>query len=67
MEAALVILNELETGIAEKIFDGKTRSRKAAAALPIEEKLRRLVVMQRRANEIRRHAGRPLMRVWNLP
>jgi hypothetical protein len=54
-------------GLAEKIFDGKARSRKAAAALPIEEKLRRLVFMQQRANEIRRRVGRPLMRVWNLP
>ena len=31
--------------IAGEIFQGKARSRKAAAALPIEEKLRRLVEM----------------------
>ncbi|MCO5051768.1 MAG: hypothetical protein M9920_05650 [Verrucomicrobiae bacterium] len=54
------------TAIAREIFAGKDRSRKAAAALPIEEKLRRLVAMQQRANEIRRSANRPLMRVWEL-
>ncbi len=53
--------------LAREIFAGKARSRKAAAALPIEEKLRRLVAMQQRANEIRHHAGRPLIRVWELP
>jgi hypothetical protein len=52
--------------IAEGIFQGKARSRKLAAALPIEEKLRRLVVMQRRANEIRAATARPLIRVWEL-
>jgi len=52
--------------IAREIFAGKARSHKAAAALPIEEKLRRLVAMQQRANEIRRSTNRPLMRVWEL-
>ena len=52
--------------IAGEIFQGKVRSRKEAAALPIEEKLRRLVEMQRRANQIRRGVARPLMRVWEL-
>ena len=52
--------------IAREIFASKDRSRKAAAALPIEEKLRRLVAMQQRANEIRRSTARPLMRVWEL-
>ena len=52
--------------LAREIFAGKDRSRKAAAALPIEEKLQRLVAMQQRANEIRRSANRPLMRVWEL-
>ena len=52
--------------LAEEIFSGKVRSRKVAAALPIEEKLRRLVAMQQRANEIRRSASRPAMRVWEL-
>jgi hypothetical protein len=34
--------------------------------LPIEEKLRRLVAMQKRVNEIRAATGRPLIRVWQL-
>ena len=53
--------------IAGEIFQGKARSRKLAAALPIEEKLRRLVAMQKRANEIRAATSRPLIRVWELP
>lgn len=54
------------TAIAREIFAGKDRSRKAAAALPIEEKLRRLVAMQQRANEIRHSAGRRPIHVWEL-
>ena len=54
------------TELAREIFAGKARSRQAAAALPIEEKLRRLVAMQQRANEIRRSTSRPTMRVWEL-
>jgi hypothetical protein len=54
------------SALAGDIFSGKARSRKAAAALPIEEKLRRLVAMQQRANEIRRSSSRPTMRVWEL-
>jgi len=52
--------------IARQIFAGKDRSRKAAAALSIEEKLRRLVAMQQRANEIRRSTGRRPIHVWEL-
>jgi hypothetical protein len=52
--------------LAGKIFAGKARSRKTAAALPIEEKLRRLVAMQKRSNEIRAATNRPLIRVWKL-
>jgi hypothetical protein len=53
--------------IATQIFQGKTRSRQQAAALPIEEKLRRLVAMQRQANQVRLAANRRPMRVWELP
>lgn len=52
--------------LAREIFAGKDRSRKVAAALPIEEKLRRLVAMQQRANEIRRSMGRQTIHVWEL-
>ncbi len=54
------------TAIAREIFAGKDRSRKAAAMLPIEEKLRRLVAMQRRVNEIRQSTGRQTIHVWEL-
>ena len=52
--------------IAEEIFRRKQAGRREAARLPIEEKLRILVEMQKRANEIRRAAGRPEMFVWQL-
>jgi hypothetical protein len=52
--------------IAEGIFERKRASRQEAARLPIEEKLRILVRLQRRANEIRRATGRPEMFVWQL-
>jgi hypothetical protein len=54
------------TNLAAEIFASKARSRKLAAALPIEEKLRRLVAMQQRANEIRQSTGRRLIHVWQL-
>jgi hypothetical protein len=52
--------------IAEDIFRRKQASRRQAAQLPIEEKLRILVRLQKQANEIRRAAGRPEMFVWRL-
>ena len=52
--------------IAEEIFRRKNQARREAAALPIEQKLQRLVAMQQRANEIRRSTGRLLIRVWEL-
>jgi hypothetical protein len=52
--------------IAEIIFERKRVGRREAARLPIEEKLRILVRLQRRTNEIRRAAGRPEMFVWQL-
>jgi hypothetical protein len=52
--------------IAEEIFRRKQAGRRAAARLPIEEKLRILVRLQHRANEIRRATGRPEMFVWQL-
>jgi len=51
--------------IAEEIFRRKQVARRAAARLPIEEKLRILIEMQKRANEIRRATGRPEMFVWH--
>ena len=52
--------------IADENFRRKRASRREAARLPIEEKLRILVELQKRANEVRRAAGRPEMFVWHL-
>jgi len=52
--------------IAEEIFRRKSNARREAARLPIEEKLRILVQLQKRANEVRRATGRPEMFVWQL-
>ena len=60
-------MNGTAQQLAEDIFRRKDASRKLAAALSIEDKLRRLVAMQARANEVRRSVGRPTLRVWELP
>ena len=52
--------------MAEEIFRRKQAGRREAARLPIEEKLRILVELQKRANEVRRATGRPEMFVWRL-
>lgn len=60
-------MNGTAQQLAEDIFRRKDASRKLAAGLPVEEKLRRLVAMQQRANEVRRAVGRPTLRVWEMP
>jgi hypothetical protein len=52
--------------IAQHIFERKRKSRREAAQLPIEEKLRILVRLQQQTNEIRRATGRPEIYVWKL-
>jgi len=52
--------------LAEEAFRQKAQRRKELAALPIEEKVRILVELQKRANEVRRATGRPEMYVWQL-
>jgi hypothetical protein len=59
-------MNTAAHSIAEEIFRRKRASRQAAARLPIEEKLRMLVKLQQRANEVRGTTGRPEMFVWQL-
>jgi hypothetical protein len=59
-------MNPQAREIAEEIFRRKREARREAAHLPIEEKLRILVEMQKRANEVRRATGRPEMFVWEL-
>lgn len=50
--------------LAAAAFAAKDRARRAAAALPIEQKLRVLIQLQRRANEVRRATGRREIYVW---
>ena len=57
-------MNPQMVAIAEEIFRRKRDARQEAARLPIEEKLRILVRLQRQANEIRRAPGREEMFVW---
>lgn len=59
-------MNSQARDIAEEIFRRKRIAHGEAARLPIEEKLRILVEMQKRANEVRRATGRPEMFVWQL-
>jgi hypothetical protein len=59
-------VNSIALDLVEEIFRRKQASRREAAQLPIEEKLRILVEMQNRANEVRRATGRPEMFVWEL-
>jgi len=60
------VMNSSAQEIAEEIFRRKQASRDHAAQLPIEEKLRILVRLQKQANEIRRATGRPEILVWKL-
>ena len=59
-------MNSTPQSIAGEIFRRKQVARRQAARLPIEEKLRILVKLQQRANEVRRATGRPEMFVWQL-
>ena len=57
-------MNPTAREIAEEIFRRKRAAHREAAQLPMGEKLRVLVRLQQRANEIRRATGRPPMFVW---
>jgi hypothetical protein len=52
--------------IVDEVFRRKRKARRLLAALPIEEKVRRVVALQRRANEVRRATGRREMFEWRL-
>lgn len=54
------------TGFPEDIASAKKAHRLHLARLPIEEKLRILVEMQRLAAEIARSNGRPVREPWVL-
>jgi len=50
--------------LARKVFASKARRRSWLAALPVEEKYRRFLQLQRMACEIKRAAGRPAPAPW---
>ena len=50
--------------LAQKVFASKARRRSWLAALPVEEKYRRFLQLQRMACEIRRAAGKPTPTPW---
>ena len=50
--------------LREKSLQCKAERRLRSARAPIEEKIERLIQLQKLANEVRRAAGRPLKRVW---
>jgi len=52
--------------LLDALRQGKRRHRKHLAALPIEEKLRIVVELQRLAAEIARGTGRPEREPWRL-
>lgn len=50
--------------LAEKVFANMARRRNWLAALPVEEKYRRFLQLQRMASQIKRAAGRPAPEPW---
>lgn len=56
-----------EPEFVQKTYEAKNKQRQTLAALPIEEKIERLVKLQQRANEIAISVGRPALMIWKLP
>jgi len=54
------------TSLTEKLFVAKKARRVALARLPIEEKVRIIVELQRIAYEIRASVGKPAPKPWDL-
>ena len=52
--------------LAEQLFREKDQRRKRLAALPIEEKIRILVEIQKLSNDIREKTGRKPLPVWDI-
>lgn len=50
--------------LAQKVFASKARRRRWLAALPVEEKYRRFLQLQRMAYAIKRAAGKPAPAPW---
>lgn len=52
--------------LAERLFRAKAARRRRLAALPIEEKIKILLKMQRLSNDIRRKTGRKPLYEWEI-
>jgi hypothetical protein len=50
--------------LADSLFRAKAARRRRLAALPIEQKIRILIEMQRLSNDVRRKAGRKPLPEW---
>lgn len=57
----------IQAELARQLWQQKRQRRRQLAALPIEEKIRLLIRLQRLANEVRQQVGRPVRPEWNLP
>jgi hypothetical protein len=57
-------ISRAQRELAEQLFREKRERRKRLAALPIEEKIRILVQMQKLSNDIREKTGRKPLPVW---
>jgi len=52
--------------LVKKLFLAKQQRRRKLARLPIEEKMRILIALQRMENDIRATLGRSRRRPWNI-
>ena len=57
-------LSSAKQELARRLFRAKAARRRRLAALPIEEKIRILIDMQRLSNDIRRKTGRKPQPEW---
>lgn len=59
-------LSSAKRKLARSLFRAKAARRRRLAALPIEEKIRILIDMQRLSNDIRRKTGRKTLPEWDI-
>ena len=57
-------INAARRTLAKTLFQAKAQRRQRLAALPIEEKIRILIQMQKLSNDIRRKTGRTPLAEW---
>ena len=57
----------IEPSVMDEIYRAKERERRRLAQLPFHEKIRILIVIQRRADAIIRSRGGKGRMVWNIP